>query len=164
MHGCAIVIVSVQLTRLLKNASERFSSCSSALPYNGEICQQELNVQRLVCLSNSSRDTLNVTVVDQASLEQFGVALFTALPSFDLSPECSPAFLSFFCFFLFGACDTDSNMLATRQMCVDVRDGVCVREWRELDGFLGPGGLPVCEELPEGPGLIPECDGEHSYM
>jgi hypothetical protein len=117
-----------------------------------------------MCYSGSSQDTLNVTVVNQDILEQFGVTLFSALPSFDLSPECSPAFLSFFCFFLFGACDTDSNMLATRQMCVDVRDGVCVREWKEIDDFLGPGGLPVCEELPEGPVLIPECDGEHSYM
>ena len=137
----------------------RFSSCSSALPYEGQVCRRQLSTERVTCLSDSSQDTLNVTVADQDILEQYTVILVAGIMFFEPSPECAETFQSFLCFFGFGACDTDSTVLATRQMCVNVRDGVCVREWREISDFLGPGGLPVCEELPEGPGMIQECRG-----
>ena len=70
---------------------------------------------------------------------------------FDPSPECEVAYRSFLCLYLFGACDSNSSLLATQATCSHVRDGVCEREWREIDSFLRPRGLPVCEEeLPEG--------------
>ena len=30
---------------------------------------------------------------------------------------------------------------------MDVRDEVCEREWRELGALIGPGMLPICEDI-----------------
>ena len=149
-------VVLIQLTSLLDSASGMFSSCSSALLYEGQVCQRELSTERVTCLSE---DTLNVTVADQDNLEQFVTLLFSELHNFDPSPRCYTEFRSFTCLLVFGVCSTNSTMLATRQMCFNVRDEVCVREWREISDFLGPGGLPVCEELPEGPAVLSTCPG-----
>ena len=47
---------------------------------------------------------------------------------------------------------------------MDVRDEVCEREWREIDAFIGPGILPICDD---GDNHTQECLGrssDHSIM
>ena len=135
----------LQVSNLLHNST---ANCSSRHSYTGEVCRKELSSQPGTCLSNLS---LEISVPDQETVEQYVADILnTALPGFNPSPECAVAFRSFFCLYLFGACDGNASALATGATCRDVRDRACVREWRAMDDFLQPNGLPVCEDLPGG--------------
>ena len=136
--------ILIQVTKLIPNFE---TQCSSRYSYTGRVCRKELS-QPETCLSNSS---LEISATDQETIEQYLVAwLNSALPGFNPSPECTVAFRSFFCLYLFGACDGNASAIATGATCRDVRDRACVREWRAMDDFLQPNGLPVCEDLPGG--------------
>ena len=89
---------------------------------------------------------LEVTAQNQESVEQgLATILIAGFPSLNPSPECNLAFRSFSCHYAFGACDSNSSMTATKAVCMDVRDRVCAREWREISDFAG---VPICEDLP----------------
>ncbi len=122
------------------------SSCSLDLPYEGQVCLLELSLYGMV--------TPNISVANQEVMEQQSlIVLNHAFPSFIPSLECHIAFRSMFCLSVFGACDGNSSQLATRGLCTNVRDGVCAREWALASDFLGPQGLPVCEDIPNTEGL-----------
>ena len=102
-------------------------------------------------LSNSSLDVLNISVTNQEELEKFIVISFdVGIQNFNPSPECEMALRLLGCLHFFAPCDSNMSVLAIGTLCREVRDMVCEREWMAIDEFLGPGGLPVCEEFPEG--------------
>ena len=137
----------LQLSTLLRGG--RTANCSFKTPYIGQVCLPELTAPQGTC---QSQDMLNVSVTNQESLEEYLLLLLSiGLPFFNPSPNCTAAFRSFSCLNLFGVCDDNLTEFATREACVNVRDGVCARVWQEVSDFVGPGGLPVCEDLPEGP-------------
>ncbi len=142
--------ISLQLLRLLSEANISYTGCAVQFPYTGQVCRRELSYMQDPSLSNSSQGILNVSVTNQEVLENFERNIFRGLPNFNPSPECEVAIRLFACLHYFQACDDNMSVLATGAVCRDVRDRICVREWMEIDEFLGPSGLPICEELPEG--------------
>ena len=78
------------------------------------------------------------------------IFLDTGIHNFNPSPQCEVALRLFACLHYFAPCDSNMSVLAVGSMCMAVRDRVCVKEWMAIDEFIGPGGLPICEELPEG--------------
>ena len=63
--------------------------------------------------------------------------------------ECREAVFPFLCLSLFGLCDTSGlSLQPTSAQCLDIRDRLCVEEWR-LTGALLQRDLPHCESLPE---------------
>ena len=146
------------MMNILPNSSFKVTNCSSKFPYSGQVCRKELSPLPRTYSSNTSLDVLEVTTQNQESLEQkLAILLNTILPSTNPSPECDVAFRSFSCLYALGACDNNSSVLATRATCSDLRDRVCVREWTRIIDFIGPGDLPVCEDLPSGNFM--ECTG-----
>ena len=140
----------LQIAHVLSEANVSYTGCAVQFPYTGQVCHRELSYMQDFSLPSVS-SILNVSVTNQEALEKFAVIfLETGFPNFNPSPECDMAFRLFGCLFYFAPCDSNMSVLATRTLCRDVRDRVCVREWMELDEFLGTGGLPICEDLPEG--------------
>jgi len=122
------------------------------------VCWQELSSQQVICSSDSRPDIVNVSVENPDTTEQFlHIVLDGVLPSFAPSPECNAAFRLLSCLVEFGACDANSTQLATMEMCIDVRDRLCVKEWSSIAEFVGPRGLPDCELLPQSIGQ--QCAG-----
>ena len=138
----------LQLIRILENTADT-ESCEVQVPYTGQLCRRELQYMQDPSFTNlSASSVLNISVTNQEAVEQFSAALFDiALPVLNPSSECEAAFQLFGCLFYFRACDSNMSALATGALCKDVRDRVCVREWGQLDGLLGLGSLPICEEL-----------------
>lgn len=157
---CINVLFLIQLGMIFENVSAPSTDCSPSFPYSGQVCRRELSTERISCTSNTSQDTLNVSVKNQDLSEHFlTIFLRSGLPSFHPSPECEAAFRDFICLSVLGACGANSTELATRDMCTSVRDGVCAREWLQVSAFLGPEGLPICEELPESNRHAQTCAG-----
>ena len=98
------------------------------------LTQEKYAVKNSQACTNLSPVT--VTVPDQELIEVFVTIGFHDVHLFDPSPECEVAYRSFLCLYLFGACDSNSSLLATQATCSHVRDVVCEREWREIDSFL----------------------------
>ena len=126
------------------------------------MCRREfLSAQQRIFASDSPEDnqSISVSVADQEYLEQFLIIIFgSGLPPFNLSSECHAELQSLLCLSVFDACDADSNPLATKETCVDVRDRLCFKEWSGLLKFDAKGYLR-CELLPQGPALTQECEG-----
>lgn len=141
-HHFAIMNFSfIQVISALGNRN-----CSVRYPYTGQVCLRELQAQQDRCSSNSSQDLITTTAENQVDLEQhLTILLNSGLNIFNSSPECVLGFRSFLCDRAFGSCD---STLSSRDKCRNVRDSLCTREWLEIESFIG--GLPVCEDLPEG--------------
>ena len=123
-----------------------YGNCSPGITYTGQVCHKELVTQQVQCISNSSRD-VRVSVENQEELEQYIVVLLNhGFPNVKPSPECDSAFRSFICLYLFGLCDSNLTYFIARNSCIVLRDEVCEREWREIEAFIGPGILPICED------------------
>ena len=74
------------------------------------------------------------------------------------SEECFEAIIPFLCLALFPLCDSDNNLRTIlREDCLSLRDDICVEIWRGATQILGPGVLPICEELPD---ISRECIGK----
>ncbi len=129
---------------MIRDLNISYNNCSPGFTYTGKICLNELTTQQ--CSSNSS-DDLRVAVENQEDLEQYLVVLLNHFfPNVNPSPECDAAMRSFICLYSFGMCDGNVTLPFTRNSCMDVRDEVCEREWKEISDFIGPGILPICED------------------
>ena len=89
-------------------------------------------------------------VVNSAITEQQLSTFFNALEgSSDLiSDECSVAIIPFTCQYVYPPCDGSGNAkFITQEQCINIRDEVCISEWR-FAMATGLGSLlPICEAI-----------------
>ena len=125
-------------------------SCSQVESYSGEICRNELTSLQL-CFFGATTSVLNIpTSIPQESSESDAMLLVNGLNILTPSEECLAAIVPFLCLSLFPLCDTDNNLrTVSREDCLSLRDEICVDIWRMATRVLGPGVLPICEELPD---------------
>ena len=126
--------------------------CLEPAVYSGATCRAELQVYQ-ECFSGSvgsNGDILIRSDINQETVETDAELLIESGLSFlNPSAECVAAIRPFLCLYLFGVCDSSSQLRqVSSSECVDLRDDICANEWSAAVGFLGPGRLPVCENLP----------------
>ena len=59
--------------------------------------------------------------------------------------ECFPVIMPFLCHHVYPPCDGNSVQFLTKEQCIDIRDKVCVAEWRFVMATEFRSLLPVCE-------------------
>lgn len=119
--------------------------------YSGRVCREELTSLQQ-CYSGFSPSPLIIpSAINQQDTENDASSLLTeGLPLLNPSQECMDIIRPLICLHLFGLCDTNNDLREpVMETCLDVRDNICTREWSVALMFLGPGVLPVCEELPD---------------
>ena len=127
--------------------------CLEHVVYSGATCRAELQAYQ-ECFSagsaGSNGDILIRSDINQETVETDAELLIESGLSFlNPSAECVAAIRPFLCLYLFGVCDSSSQLLqVSSSECVDLRDDICATEWSAAVGFLGPRSLPVCEDLP----------------
>ena len=135
-------------------------TCSEAETYSGEVCRDELS-SLLECFSGVSfpSPALNIpSGIDQQTGEQDATSLLSGLPFLRPSEECLEAITPFLCLAIFPLCDTNNNLrIILRADCLNLRDNLCADLWSQAIELLGPGILPICEELPD---IDNRCIGE----
>ena len=148
---CLIYYIVYNYTQVSDNA-ESATTCSQMEPYSGEVCRDKL-VSLQLCFfdTTASSPALNIpTSISQDSSEEMAMLLVNGLTFFNPSEECLGAILPFLCLTLFPLCDPDNNVhTISREDCLSLRDEICVDIWRMAVQFLGPGVLPICENLPD---------------
>ena len=125
--------------------------CLEPAVYSGATCRAELQVYQ-ECFSGSAGSNGDILIrsdINQETVEADAELLIESGLSFlNPSAECVAAIRPFLCLYLFGVCDSSSQL---RQVsfseCVDLRDDICATVWSAAVGFLGDSVLPVCEEL-----------------
>ena len=124
------------------------NTSDACVPYTGEFCKAELTSMQH-CLSDRPSPVLTIpSTTDQQQGETDITLLLRGLPLLRPSPECERSLRPFLCLHVFGVCDSESDYHFTnREMCSELRDEVCVREWSVTVELLGEGVLPVCENL-----------------
>jgi len=136
------------------------ATCSEVEAYSGEVCRDELTSLQ-TCFSGvtSPPPALNTILqMDQQTAEENAMSLVNGLPFLRPSEECMEAIVPFLCLAIFPLCDSNNNLhTILREDCLNLRDSFCVDLWNEAMAILGPGVLPVCEELPD---INDECIGE----
>ena len=134
------------------------STCSTAIPYSGQICTDALTSLQL-CFSGDVFLTPVVNIplsINQQQGENDTTAILTHLILQNTTEECSESMLLFICFYIFELCDVDGHHhVAPRDKCLKVRDDSCSKEWKKAMSLL-PGILPECEDLSDG---SDECAG-----
>ena len=125
--------------------------CLEHVVYSGVTCRAELQVYQ-ECFSGSAGSNGDILIrsdINQETVETDAELLINGALSFlNPSAECLAAIRPFLCLYLFGVCDSSSQLRqVSSSECVDLRDDICATEWSAAVGFLGPGKLPVCEEL-----------------
>lgn len=101
------------------------------------------------------------SLIDQEVRERDAMLVMNSLPLLSPSPECIEAITPFFCLFIFTLCDSSNNLhIVLREDCLELRDNVCAEEWN-FAALLGPGVLPVCEDLPD---RTDECAGKYEVL
>ena len=129
-------------------------SCSQVEVYTGEVCRDELRSLQ-TCFSGviSPPPALNIpspTTIPQEMSEMEAVGLANGLPILNPSPECAEAIIPFLCLSIFSVCDANNRShTILRADCLELRDDICADVWRGAVAILGPGALPICEELPD---------------
>ena len=118
--------------------------------YSGEICRNELT-SLYSCFSGESTSLLLIPVsIPQESSETDAMLLVNGLIILTPSEECLAAIVPFLCLALFPLCGPDRNIYTiAREDCLSLRNEICVDTWRTAVQILGPGVLPICEELPD---------------
>ena len=128
------------------------TACTQVSEYSGEVCRDELTSLQM-CFSGvtSPPPALNIpSVIDQQTGESDIMRFVNGFSSLSSDQQCSEAIMPFLCLSVFNLCDSSSTLYTiTRQDCIDLRDGVCTREWSQAIGLFGPGVLPACEDLPD---------------
>ena len=109
--------------------------------YNGSICQEEL-------LSMTRRYLSNVSEYPSVVTGKFQGNATSILALLDLyaRPECSSnaQVRPFICLHFFGLCDTGIFYQPCASQCKNIRDNICMDEWRRLASFVR---LPNCDDL-----------------
>ena len=128
--------------------------------YSGEVCREVFSSLQ-TCFSGemSPPPALNIpSLVDQEAGERDAMNLVNGLSFLNPSPQCREAIIPFLCLYIFTLCDSSNNLHTTlREDCLELRDNICAEEWSQAVGFLGPGVLPLCEDLPD---ITDECIGK----
>ena len=128
------------------------SSCLQVETYTGEVCRETLtSLQTCFSGDTSPPPALNIpSLIDQRAGERGATNLVNGLSLLSPSQQCREAIMPFLCLSIFTLCDS-SNHLHTilREDCLELRDDICTEEWRQAVAILGPGILPVCEDLPD---------------
>ena len=125
--------------------------CLEPAVYSGATCRAELQVYQ-ECFSGSAGSNGDILIrsdINQESVEADAELLIeSGLSLLNPSAECVAAIRPFLCLYLFGVCDSSTQLRqVSSSECVDLRDDICATVWSAAVGFLGPGTLPVCEEL-----------------
>ena len=130
--------------------------------YSGEVCREVFSSLQ-TCFSGEMSTTtpaLNIpSLVDQEAGERDAMNLVNGLSFLNPSPQCREAIIiPFLCLYIFTLCDSSNNLHTTsRDDCLELRDNICAEEWSQAVGLLGPGVLPLCEDLPD---ITDECIGK----
>ena len=132
--------------------------------YSGEVCREVFSSLQ-TCFSGEMSTTtpaLNIpSLVDQEAGERDAMNLVNGLSFLNPSPQCREAIIPFLCLYIFTLCDSSNNLHTTsREDCLELRDNICAEEWSQAVGFLGPGVLPLCDDLPD---ITDECIGKFAY-
>ena len=136
------------------------SACLQVEAYNGTVCREAITSLQ-VCFSGVTAPLNIPSIADQEMGELEAMMLLGGLSFLNPSPQCREAIVPFFCLSIFGLCDADDSFhTILREDCVELRDDICADQWREAMGFLDPGVLPICEELPD---ISDECVGKEIY-
>ena len=152
-NGIECLIMPKNLLQVAVNTENVGIACSQVESYSGEICRNELTSLQLCFFgATTSSQVLNIpTSIPQESSESDAMLLVDGLSNI-LTPseECLAAIVPFLCLSLFPLCDPDNNLRTiSREDCLSLRDEICVDTWRLAARVLGPGVLPICEELPD---------------
>ena len=95
-----------------ENCSNYEGVCSSYL-------QQLIN-------TNTTLTTLSNNLLSNVEVIEFVDNMYN-----NVSEECSSVLTTFVCQYAYPPCDgNDSPLLLTQEQCVNIRDDVCVNEWR----------------------------------
>ena len=89
-------------------------------------------------------------VVNSAITEQQLSTFFNALVDLSdlISNECLVAVIPFICQYVYPPCDGSGNAkLITQEQCINIRDEVCISEWRLAMATRLGSFLPICEEI-----------------
>jgi len=119
------------------------------LIYNG-VCSQYDGVcsdyLTLLTDTNSTVTTLFNSTINEAQVSEL-FHLLQRLSSL-VNDECFAAVMPFICQYVYPPCDDHgSPLLITQEQCIDIRDGVCAKEWRfAITTELGKL-LPNCEAV-----------------
>ena len=126
------------------------SLCVQIETYSGRICTEAFtSLQACFSGDTSPPPAPNIpSLIDQQAGERDAMNLVNGLSLLSPSPQCREAIIPFLCLSTFTLCDS-SNHLHTilREDCLKLRDDICAEEWRQAVAILGPGVLPVCEDL-----------------
>ena len=117
--------------------------------YAGSICREELLSLTLCYLGNAdeSNDHDPISVETTSHIQEAEQALLYF--SLIVTPQCSVEVKPFLCLYFFGLCDpvTGVSYLPSISQCKNLRDNVCMEEWKAAVNF----GL-----------ALPDCDVEFS--
>lgn len=118
--------------------------------YAGTVCRNELEMS-LRCFTGNTALSPPLSIPSNGEViqkEETLLGFFRGLQLLNPSEECERGIRSFLCLQMLGLCD-DDNVFHTidTETCVHLRDSICPNEWMIGLQFLGPDGLPVCEEL-----------------
>ena len=97
----------------------------------------------------NTKNTLTVKIHNDIT-EQQVLSLFQALKDFSdrVSKECSAFVKPFVCQFVYPPCDDNGNAKhITQEQCTNIRDKVCVLQWRFTMTTKFGSLLPVCETI-----------------
>ena len=111
--------------------------------YEG-ICSAHLYLQ--AATSNS-----NLTVITNSAIKEEQLSMFfhilKSLSSL-ISEECLMAVTPFLCQYVYPPCDGNGNVKRiTQEQCINIRDQVCVSEWKIAMGTKLRSFLPNCEAM-----------------
>ena len=136
------------------------SGCTNVVAYSGEICREVFSSLQ-TCFSGEMSTSNIPFLVDQEAGERDTMNLVNGLSFLNPSPQCRDAIIPFLCLYIFTLCDSRNNLHTTsRDNCLELSDNICAEEWSQAVGFLGPGVLPLCEDLPD---ITNECIGKFAY-
>ena len=116
--------------------------------YTGKVCREELHsLNRFCYLGMNDSDADYILVETTSRMEDAEQALLYV--NLIAAPQCSSEVKSFLCLYLFGLCDktTGVSYQPSVSQCRNLRDDVCMEEWRTATDF----GLS-----------LPDCDVEFS--
>ena len=111
--------------------------------YEG-ICS--IYLKNLQATNNSLTVIVNSAITEQQLSTLFSYALedFSSL----ISVECSVTVIPFICQYVYPPCDSNGSAnFITKEQCINIRDEVCISEWRFLMATRFVSLLPICEVI-----------------
>ena len=129
--------------QLIANSTVVESTYSESCSWYKGVCGPHLNHLK------TANNNLSVVVNNDITEHQLSTFL-TNLEEFSalISKECLAAVIPFLCQYVYPPCDDNGNAkFITQEQCINIRDEVCISEWRfAMASDLGSL-LPVCEAI-----------------